>query len=121
MNEQLKTVKDVFKDFETTEQIKNARIKNINLYKKIEQISIELQTSNEKINLIDIYKFENYLKSRFKVKSIKVVLINDFKFDINLEWENINRYLNTKYPLTKAIFMNSKPILEDKILYVNLN
>lgn len=34
MSEQLKTVKEVFPDFENNTQITNLKIKNVNLYKK---------------------------------------------------------------------------------------
>ncbi len=117
--QQLKSIKDVFPDLETDISITDAKIENVNLYKKTNQLVITLIVEN-KIDLINIYKLENYLKNRFKIKEAQVILKNNEEFNIEIEWENIIRYINAKHPLTKAILINSKPDLDGKNLKVEL-
>ena len=119
MSGQLKAIKDIFPDIETDKAILEAKIKNVNLYKKTNELVLTLLTSN-KIDLISLYKFENYLKIRFKVKEAKIILENNLEFNIDLEWENIVRYINAKHPMTRPILMNSKPIIQDKNVTVQL-
>ena len=119
MSEQLKAIKDIFPDIETDKAIFEAKIKNVNLYKKTNELVLTLLTK-DKIDLISLYKFENYLKIRFKVKEAKIILKNDLEFDIDLEWKNIIRYINAKHPMTRPIFINSKPIIQDKNVIVQL-
>lgn len=119
MSETLKTVKDVFPDYETDTIIAGAKIKNANLYKKINQLSLTLIIEN-RINLVNIYKFENYLKIRFKVKDARIIIENVPEIKIQTEWENITRYINSKYPITRAILINSKPILDNNVIKVML-
>ena len=60
MSEQLKALKDIFKDYETDKAILESKIKNVNLYKKTNELVLTLIAS-EKIDLISLYKFENSL------------------------------------------------------------
>ena len=117
--EQLKSIKDIFPDLATDTAIFNSKIKNVNLYKKTNQLVITLLT-NEKVNLISLYKFENYLKIRFKVKDAKIIIENNLNFNIDIEWENIVKYINAKHPMTRTILINSKPIIDGKNLKVEL-
>ena len=117
--EQLKSIKDIFPDLATDTAIFNSKIKNVNLYKKTNQLVITLLTV-DKINLISLYKFENYLKIRFKVKDAKIIIENNLNFNIDMEWENIVKYINAKHPMTRTILINSKPIIDGKNLKVEL-
>ena len=119
MSEQLKALKDIFPDVETDKAISESKIKNVNLYKKTNELVLTL-LSADKIDLISLYKFENYLKIRFKVRDAKIILKNNLEFNIDLEWENIVRYINAKHPMTRPILINSRPIVEDKNLTVQL-
>lgn len=119
MSAELKTVGQVFPDEKFDDSLLRCKIKSANLYKKTNTITL-LLLSNEKLDLISIYKFENFLKNRFNVKDARIVVETDINFDINIEWIGIVRYLNIKHPMTKAILINSKPILQDKNLIVKL-
>ena len=119
MSEQLKALKDIFKDYETDKAILESKIKNVNLYKKTNELVLTLIAS-EKIDLISLYKFENYLKIRFKVKDAKIIIENDLEFNLDIEWKNILRYINAKHPMTRAILINSRPIVENKNITVEL-
>ena len=119
MSEGLKTVKEVFPDFETEEKLLICKIKKANLYKKENKLAL-LLVSEEKVGLKSIYLFENYLKNRFKVKDVRIKLEGTFEADINKEWSNIVKYINIKYPITRAILVNSNIIVENKNITVNL-
>ena len=119
MSAELKTVGQVFPDEKFDDSLLRCKIKSANLYKKTNTITL-LLISNEKLDLISIYKFENFLKNRFNVKDARIIVEADIDFDINIEWIGIVRYLNIKHPMTKAILINSKPILQDKNLIVKL-
>ena len=121
MNEALKQVKDVFKDLQTTDIISNLFVKTANLHKKTNELELILVSCGERINLVDIYKFENYLRIKFKFKNAIIKIENpDYKFNLQSEWENILRYINTKYPLTRSILVNSNPICDEKKIKINL-
>jgi len=119
MSEQLKAVKQIFSDTQIDKAILEAKIKNVNLYKKTNQLVMEL-ISEEKIDLISIYKFENFLKIRFKVKDAKIIIENAQNFNMDIEWNNIVKYINAKHPMTRAILINSKPIIKEKSIEVQL-
>ena len=93
--QQLKSVKDVFSDVELDEALQTAKIKYINLYKKVNQLVLHLLII-DKINLVSINKFEKYLKERFKVKDAKIVIENNSNFNIESEWKSIVQYINAK-------------------------
>ena len=104
MSAELKTVKQIFSDVEIDTSIAEAQIKNVNLYKKTNQLVMQL-ILNGKIDLINIYKFENFLKIRFKVKDAKIIIENNADFNIDIEWNNIVKYINAKHPMTRAILI----------------
>ena len=79
MSEQLKALKDIFPDYETDKAILEAKIKNVNLYKKTNELVLTL-IAHDRIDLISLYKFENYLKIRFKVKDAKIIKSNSHIF-----------------------------------------
>lgn len=119
MSVELKTVKQIFSDVEIDTAIAESRIKNVNLYKKTNQLVMEL-IPNTKIDLINIYKFENFLKIRFKVKDAKIIIENHADFNLSFEWNNIVKYISAKHPMTRAILVNSKPIINEKTIQVQL-
>ena len=119
MSLKLKTVKQIFPDIEIDTGIAESKIKNVNLYKKTNQLVMEL-IPEAKIDLINIYKFENFLKIRFKVKDAKIIIENNTDFNIDIEWNNIVKYINAKHPMTRAILINSKPVINEKIMQIAL-
>ena len=119
MSKGLKTVKEVFPDFETDEKLLKCKIKKANLYKKENKLAL-LLVSEEKLGLKSIYLYENYLKNRFRVKDVRIKLEGTFETDIKKEWNNIVSYINIKYPITKAILVNSNIEIDNKNVVVNL-
>ena len=119
MSKGLKTVKEVFPDFETDEKLLKCKIKKANLYKKENKLAL-LLVSEEKLGLKSIYLYENYLKNRFRVKDVIIKLEGTFETDIKKEWNNIVSYINIKYPITKAILVNSNIEIDNKNVVVNL-
>ena len=119
MSAELKSVKQIFPDIEIDIAIAESKINNVNLYKKTNQLVMELAPET-KIDLISIYKFENFLKIRFKVKDAKIILKNTNDFNIDIEWNNIVKYINAKHPMTRAILINSKPIINEKVMTIQL-
>lgn len=119
MSDQLKKIKDVFPDFETEDALLQAKIENVNLYKKANKLALTI-VPEERMNLKNICLLENYLKSRFSVTDVEIIIDTKIEYSIETEWNNIVNYINAKYPLTKAILMNNKPIIQDKKMIVNL-
>ena len=119
MSDGLKTVKEVFPDFETDEKLLKCKIKKANLYKKENKLAL-LLVSDEKLGLKSIYLYENYLKNRFRVKDVRIKLEGTFEVDVKKEWANIISYINIKYPITKAILVNSNIEIDNKNVVVNL-
>ena len=119
MSAELKTVKQIFSDIEIDTAIAQAKIKNVNLYKKTNQLVMEL-IPEAKIDLINIYKFENFLKIRFKIKDAKIIIQNNADFNIDIEWNNIVKYISAKHPMTRTILINSKPVINDKVVEIQL-
>ncbi len=114
------TVKDVFKDYNGTENILKSEITNINLYKKSKKLEIDLKT-NTPLDLQEIESFENYLKIKFKAQKVELNVENREKGDSHLfpqklenDWKNIINYLSKKFPLTKAILNSSVLELNEK-------
>ena len=71
MGNELKKVKDVFKDYETKGNILECEIVNVNIYKKTSKIAIDLKSSN-KIQIGEKLAFEFYLKSKFRVEEAEI-------------------------------------------------
>ena len=102
-----KYIKDVFKDFENVNdyEIGNAQIENINLYKKINKLQVDMN-STAPITIQELGDFENYLQNRFNVEKV-LTNINYANLEIerNVEenWKNIVSYITAKEPFSKAI------------------
>ena len=121
MSEQLKTVKEVFPDFENNTQITNLKIKNVNLYKKTNILKLELVLRDDEIELKSIYLLEKYLKNRFNVSEVEIKIYSNVEYNILTKWNNIVNYINIKYPLTKAILINSSiEIQQDNKILIKL-
>jgi len=124
----VKTVKEVFKDFTTDSfALSDAKVLCVNVYKKTNTLQIILKIVS-KIFIKDLLSFEKYLIKRFDFNNvdIKQEWENTEKENINIdeqiknEWSELAEYLAYKHPLTKALLKNSTiDILENKLV-INL-
>jgi len=71
MTNEVKIVKDVFKDFQSRSRILNCEITNVSIFKKSNKLTIDLKSS-QKIVIGEKLEFEYYLKSRFKVNEVQI-------------------------------------------------
>ena len=119
---QIKTVKEIFKDYDSNSFALNAAtIKNIQLFKKTNQFDMILQTE-EKILIKDLMKFDNYLEKRFSLSNviISIEYTKEVQINIEEEWEDIIQYMSFKHPLTKALLKNSNVSIEENKILVKL-
>ena len=123
----LNVVKDVFKDYKETNNILDAKIENINLFKKSNKLEINL-ILEKRTSIDEIDRFEEYLKNRFQIQkvilNIKIEKKGDcpvFSQEIKNDWKSIVKYISKKYPLTKAILNSSDVEKKDNKLIVLLN
>lgn len=117
-----RAIKEIFSDYEKNGNILNAKILNINLYRKTNKLLINLETKLF-IELKDLVEFEEYLKDRFNLDNVWIDL--QYEEDaivpnIEEEWENILNFLSAKYPLTKIILKNSKLDIKEKKMNIIL-
>lgn len=117
-----KYIKEVFSDYNENNNLINAVIENINLYKKTNKLQIKV-ASNSQINLQEIEGFENYLVKTFKVNKASIdVNYGDLQIEPKIEndWGNIIKYIGKKEPMSKAILTNSRIEVNDNYINVNL-
>ena len=96
MQEELKTVKEIFSDYKEEATINNCKIQKISLFKKINKLELYLKCE-EYIKIKELLDFENYLKSRFSIENIEI----DTLYEENVElpsiesmWKNIVEYMS---------------------------
>ena len=117
-----KYIKEVFGDYNENNNLINAVIENINLYKKTNKLQIKVASDNE-IKLHEMENFEEYLIKTFKVNKASIdINYGTLNIEPNLEsdWGNIIKYIGKKEPMSKAILTNSKVEVEDTKVNVNL-
>ncbi len=117
-----KYIKDVFNDYSENNNLINAVIENINLYKKTNKLQIKVASNNE-IKLHEMENFEDYLIKTFKVSKASIdINYGDLEIEPKLEsdWGNIIKYIGKKEPMSKAILTNSKIEVNDTKINVNL-
>ena len=125
MQEELKTVEEIFGDYKEDNKIKKSKIEKINLFKKTNKLEIDLKPL-EYIETQELLEFEEYLKSRFFIENIEI----DTKYDDNIKlpsiesnWKDIVKYMSVKYPLVRVLLHNSKIEIQENvitvIIYVN--
>ena len=73
MTNELKLVKDVFKDYaaNSNSKVLECSIKSVNIFKKSSKLVIDLK-SNNKISMGEKLQFEYYLKSKFRMNEIQI-------------------------------------------------
>ena len=117
-----KYIKEVFNDYGINNNLIEAEIENINLYKKTNKLQIKIASLKE-ITLQDIESFESYLVNAFKVSKASIdINYGDLEIEQNIpeNWGNIIKYIAKKEPFSKAILTNSKIQIEDSELHVKL-
>jgi len=116
--------REIFDDYKEENNILDASIENINLFKKSNKLEIYLK-SEKRITLKEINDFEAFLKKRFNISEVVFYIENNFICDeynslLQNDWDNIAKYICNKYPLLKAILKGSKVEIEGANLNVIL-
>ena len=122
MAEQEKTVGEIFSDYQTESNIKQANIQKINLFKKSNKLEIDL-FSHAYIMPKDLLEFDKYLKERFAIENIEIDMQYDETIqvpEIEKEWKQIVKYMAHKYPFTEILLHNSKVEIKDNLIQVLL-
>ena len=117
-----KYIKEVFGDYGIKNNLVEAEIENINLYKKTNKLQVSV-ISNNPINLNDIESFENYAVNRFKVsKAIVDIKYNNVVIEpkVQSDWKNIVNYIAEKEPFSRAILNDSNVEVNNKNIEVSL-
>ncbi len=117
-----KVIKDVFQDYKKENDIINATIQKIDLYKKSNKLEVELFSQNQ-LKIEDLADFETYLSTRFNIQTI----ILDVKYPkiqlshtLEEDWDKIIKYVSVKFPITKAILKGSTIELNQNKAVINL-
>ncbi len=125
MEENIKTVKEVFKDYNSNSfALSEAKVSCVNIYKKTNELEIKLKVTSS-ILIKDLCDFEKYLNQRFGFREINIKIEKD-ELDTNIdekivaEWNDIVDYMAYKHPLTKALLKNSTVQINENKLVVNL-
>ena len=117
-------IKEIFSDYETRANIKNAEIKAMNLSKKKNVLDIIIK-SEEWIEVKEIWYFEKFLKERFFFNDINLIIkyTENVKLkNIKDEWRNIICYMAHKYPITKPLLLMKSDIeINENIINVNMH
>ncbi len=125
MEENLKTVKQVFKDYNSNSfALSEAKVACVNIYKKTNELEIKLIVISS-ILMKDLIDFEKYLNKRFGFKEINIkiemnTIENDIDKKIQAEWPDIVEYMAYKHPLTKALLKDSRAEIVDNKIIVKL-
>ena len=117
-----KYIKEVFNDYNVDNNLIEAEIENINLYKKTNKLQIKVASSKE-ITLQDMESFEAYLINTFKVNKASIdISYKDIEIEQNIpdNWNNIIKYIAKKEPFSKAILTNSRVEIDDSDFHVKL-
>ena len=118
-----KYIKEVFNDYGINNNLIEAEIENINLYKKTNKLQIKI-ASSKIITLQDMESFENYLINAFKVNKASIdINYGDLEIEQNIpeNWKNIIQYIGKKEPFSKAILTNSWPEIDGQEIHVKLS
>ena len=117
-----KYIKEVFNDYNQNNNLIEAEIENINLYKKTNKLQIKVVASKQ-ISLQEIENFEDYLIARFKVNKASIDISYkelDIEQTIEEDWNSIIKYIAKKEPFSKAILTNSNIQVIGEKINVNL-
>ena len=104
-----KKVKEIFSDYETKANIKEAHVTALNVIKSTNTLGITLEI-DEYIEVKDIWYFEKFLIERFHFSNIDMTI--HYQKDTQLksvkeEWKNIICYM-AQIPINEANVINEK-------------
>ena len=118
-----KVIKDVFEDYKRENNIVNAEILKMNLYKKSNKLELEIESQNQLI-VDELADFEAYLIARFAIKTIETIIIYpdnlELTHTLQEDWTKIMKYIATKFPVTKAILKGSTISISQNNVAINL-
>ena len=117
-----KIIKDVFQDYKKENNILNAYIQKMNLYKKSNKLEIEIKSENQLI-IDELADFETYLSTRFSITTIESKITYpemELKCTIDQDWNKIIKYIEAKFPVTKAILKDSTFSIKENYIIINL-
>ncbi|MCI8999409.1 MAG: PolC-type DNA polymerase III [Clostridia bacterium] len=118
----MKTVEEIFGDYQVETNIKKASIVKINLFKKSNKLEMDLLSS---VYLFpsELLEFEKYLKERFVIENIEIRMQYEEETVIpsmEQQWKQIVKYMAHKYPFTEFLLHNSHVHIEDTKVKVSL-
>ena len=124
--EKNKELKLVFPDFNINESFANLIIMDANLYKRTNKLEMFIG-SNYVLDIIDLAKFRNFLINKFKFTDVEFKINYDeslnelLKESINLQWNNIVKYMNVFNPMIGAFLAGSNADIDaDKLIINNI-
>ena len=124
--EKNKELKLVFPDFNINESFANLIIIDANLYKRTNKLEMFIG-SNYVLDIIDLAKFRNFLINKFKFTDVEFKINYDeslnelLKESINLQWNNIVKYMNVFNPMIGAFLAGSNAYIDaDKLIINNI-
>ena len=124
MPENKKTIGEIFSDYQTRSNIKDAKIGSLNVIKKTNTLGITLE-SIEYIEIKEIWYFEKFLIERFNFGSIDLKIEYNENTEIKSikeEWRNIICYMAHKYPLMKPmLLMKSDVEVENNTIDIQMH
>ena len=110
--ENLKKIKEIFRDYKNNSQMQECYISKIGINKKTNKLTIILNT-DKFVQIKDMWDFEKYLMERFQIKDIEMI----FNYEdgtkipeVKDEWKNIICYMAHKHPLMKPILLMKSTI-----------
>ena len=119
-----KKVKDIFSDYETKSNIKDAYVTALNVIKKSNMLGIVLEI-DEFIQIKEVWYFEKFLIERFHFSAIDMTIKyqKDTQIsDVKTEWKNIIAYMAHKYPLMKPLLLLKSDIeVNDNVINVKMH
>ena len=122
--EKNKELKLVFPDFNINESFANLIIIDANLYKRTNKLEMFIG-SNYVLDIIDLAKFRNFLINKFKFTDVEFKINYDeslnelLKESINLQWNNIVKYMNVFNPMIGAFLAGSNADIDADRLIIN--
>ena len=117
-----KIIKDVFQDYRKENNIINATILKMNLFKKSNKLELDIESKNQLI-IDELADFETYLSTRFSIATIETkVNYSDITLEqtIDKDWDKIMKYIAVKFPVTKAILRGSGITINQNNVIINL-
>lgn len=122
MQEELKTVKDIFSDYKEESIINQCKIEKINLFKKRNKLELDLRSSIY-IKATELLEFEKYITARFNIENVEINIKYEEETEIpklEVAWKNIAEYICYKHPSVKALLQTSSIQMQDNIVTIKI-